>query len=80
MSQTGLTVPDMNEPLSRYNVTVTIGRDGGYLPDPAAFTAAADQATWSRSAAAARSYGVTTRKVRLGLRRCGLRAVGVSVP
>lgn len=30
-----------NEPLSRYDVTVTVGCDGGYLPDPAAFTAAA---------------------------------------
>ena len=41
MSQTGRTVPDMNEPLSRYTVTVTVGCDGGYLPDPAAFAAAA---------------------------------------
>ena len=43
-------MPDLNEPLSRYTVTVTVGCDGGYLPDPAAFTAAADQAAWSRSA------------------------------
>jgi hypothetical protein len=50
MSQTGRTVPDMNEPLSRYNVTVTAGCDGGYLPDPAAFTVAAERAAWSRSA------------------------------
>ena len=50
MSETGLTVPDMNEPLSRYDVTVTIGCDGGYLPDPAAFTVAAEWAAWSRSA------------------------------
>jgi hypothetical protein len=49
MSETGRTVPDMNEPLSRYNVTVTIRCDGGYLPDPAAF-AAADRAAWRRSA------------------------------
>jgi len=40
----------MNEPLGRYNVTVTVGCDGGYLPDPAAFAVAADQAAWSRSA------------------------------
>ena len=40
----------MNEPLSRYNVTVTVGCGGGYLPDPAAFATAADQAAWSRSA------------------------------
>jgi hypothetical protein len=32
----------MNEPLSRYNVTVTVGCDGGSCPDPAAFTLAAD--------------------------------------
>jgi hypothetical protein len=50
MSETGLTVPDMNEPLSRYDVTVTVGCDGSSLPDPAAFAAAADHAAWSRSA------------------------------
>jgi hypothetical protein len=50
MSQTGRTVPDMYEPLSRYDVTVTVGCDGGDLPDPAAFAAAAGQAAWSRSA------------------------------
>ena len=40
----------MNEPLSRYNVTVTARCDGGYLPDPAVFTVAAERAAWSRSA------------------------------
>jgi Na+-transporting methylmalonyl-CoA/oxaloacetate decarboxylase beta subunit len=40
----------MNEPLSCYNVTVTVGCDGGYRPDPAAFAVAADQAAWGRSA------------------------------
>jgi hypothetical protein len=50
MSETGLTVPDMKESLSRYTVTVTVGCDGGYLPDPATFSAAADQAARSRSA------------------------------
>jgi len=50
MSETGRTVPDMNEPLSRYNVTVTVACDGGSSPDPAAFTVAADQAAWRRSA------------------------------
>ena len=50
MSQTGRTVPDMNEPLSRYNITVTVWCDGGYLPDPAVFTVAADRAAWSRFA------------------------------
>ena len=50
MSDTGLTVPDMNESLSRYDITVTVGCDGGCLPDPAAFAAAARQAAWGRSA------------------------------
>ena len=40
----------MNEPLSRYNVTVTVACDGGSGPDPATFAAAADQAAWRRSA------------------------------
>ncbi len=45
-----LLAPDMNEPLSRYNVTMTVACDGGSRPDPATFTAAADQAAWRRSA------------------------------
>jgi hypothetical protein len=49
MSETGRTVPDMDEPLSRYDVTVTVAY-GGSHPDPAAFAAAADQAAWRRSA------------------------------
>ena len=49
MSETGRTVPDMNEPLSRYDITVTIAR-GGSGPDPATFAAAADWAAWRRSA------------------------------
>jgi len=40
----------MNEPLSRYNITVTVRCDHGYPPDPAAFAAAADRAAWRRSA------------------------------
>lgn len=43
-------VPDMNEPLSRYDVTVAVACDGGSRPDPATFAAAADQAAWRRSA------------------------------
>ena len=50
MSETGRTVPDMNEPLSRYEVTVTVTCDGGHPGDPAMFTAAAERAAWSRSA------------------------------
>ena len=44
MSDTGLMVSGMTEPPSRYDVTVTVARDGGYLPDPAEFAVAADQA------------------------------------
>lgn len=40
----------MNEPLSRYNVTVPVACDGGSGPDPATFAAAADRAAWRRSA------------------------------
>jgi hypothetical protein len=40
----------MHEPLSRYNVTVTVGCDDNVLPDPAVFAAAANQAAWNRSA------------------------------
>jgi hypothetical protein len=40
----------MNEPLSRYDVTVTVGCDGGSSLDEAAFAAAADRAAWRRSA------------------------------
>jgi hypothetical protein len=32
----------MNEPPLRYDVTVTVARDGGYLPDPAEFAVAAE--------------------------------------
>ena len=45
-----ITGPDINEPLGRYDVTVTAGCDSGYLPDPAAFMAAAGQVAWRRSA------------------------------
>ena len=50
MSETGRTVPDMHEPLSRFDVTVTVGCEDGARPDPAAFAVAADRAAWSRSA------------------------------
>ena len=50
MSDTGFSVSGMNEPPSRYDVTVTAARDGGYLLDPAEFAAAAGQAASSRSA------------------------------
>jgi hypothetical protein len=40
----------MNEPLSRYNVTVTVACDGNSRRDPATFATAANRAAWSRSA------------------------------
>jgi hypothetical protein len=43
-------VPGMNEPPIRYNVTVTVTRDSGYLPDPAEFAVAAEQAASNRAA------------------------------
>jgi hypothetical protein len=43
-------VPGMNEPPSRYDVTVTVARDGGYLPDPPEFAVAAERAASSRAA------------------------------
>jgi hypothetical protein len=46
-----LTVPGMNKPPSRYDVTVRVAKDGGHpLPDPAAFTAAASRAASSVNA------------------------------
>ena len=50
MSDTGLTVPSMAEPPSRYDVTVTFAGDDGSLPNPAAFAVAAEQAASARSA------------------------------
>jgi hypothetical protein len=40
----------MYDPPSRYNVTVTVAREDGELPDLVAFAVAADQAAWRRSA------------------------------
>jgi hypothetical protein len=40
----------MYEPSGRYNVTVTVSRDDGQLPDLVSFAVAADDAAWRRSA------------------------------
>ena len=50
MSDTGFTVSGMIEPVSGYDVTVTVDRDGGYLPDPAEFAVAAGQAASIKNA------------------------------
>ena len=44
MSHITLTVPGMNKPPGRYDVTVRVAKDDGHSPDPAAFAAAASQA------------------------------------
>ncbi len=50
MSLTAPTVPGMDKPPSRYDVTVRVGKDDGHQPDRAAFAAAASQAASSRNA------------------------------
>jgi hypothetical protein len=50
MSYITLTVPGMNEPPSRYDITVRVASDHGHQPDPAAFAAAASQAASGRNA------------------------------
>ena len=46
----------MDEPSSRYNVTITVAREGGWLPDPVSFAAATDRAAWRRSASIVSAY------------------------
>ena len=41
---------NMNEPPSRFNITVTVARDGGHLPGPAEFAVAVERAASSRTA------------------------------
>ena len=50
MSDTGLTVPDMTELPRRYDVTITVDREGGDHPNPAEFAVAAEQAASARAA------------------------------
>jgi hypothetical protein len=50
MSYTTLTVPGMDEPPSRYDVTVRVAKDDGRQPDPAAFAVAVGKAASSRNA------------------------------
>ena len=50
MSDTGLTVSCMTELPRRYDVTITVDRDGGHLPNPAAFAVAAGQAAPAKAA------------------------------
>ena len=57
MSDTGLTVPDMTELPRRYDVTITVDRDGGDHPNPAEFAVAAGQAASARAASSCRLIG-----------------------
>jgi hypothetical protein len=50
MSDIRLTVSGMAEPPIRYDVTVTVARDGGNGPDLAEFTVATEQAASCRNA------------------------------
>jgi hypothetical protein len=50
MSHITLTVPGMNKPPSRYDVTVRVAKDDGHRLDPAAFAVAASHAASSRNA------------------------------
>ena len=50
MSDIGLTVPDMTEPPRRYDVTITVDRNGGDHPNPAEFAVVAEQAASARAA------------------------------
>ena len=50
ISFTAPTVPGIEKPPSRYDVTVRVGKDDGHQPDPAAFAAAASRAASSRNA------------------------------
>jgi len=47
-------VPGMNEPLNRYDVTVTVDRGSGYLLGPAEFAVAAEQADAGRGSSSNR--------------------------
>ena len=60
MSDTGLIVPGMYEPSIRYNVTITVACEGGQVPDPVAFAAAASQAAWRRSASIVSAHTADT--------------------
>ena len=42
----------------RYNVTITIAREDGRLPDPVSFAAAAGRAAWRRSASIVSAHTV----------------------
>ena len=50
MSHTTFTVPHMNEPPRRHDITIRVAKKAGRHTDPAAFAAAASQAAARREA------------------------------
>ena len=50
MSDTAPTVPDMNEPPRRHDITIRVATEPGSHPDPAAFAITASQAAAARDA------------------------------
>jgi hypothetical protein len=50
MSDTTLTVPGMNEPPRRHDITIRVATEAGRQPDPAAFAVRASQAAAVRNA------------------------------
>jgi hypothetical protein len=50
MSDTGLTVPGMTKPPRRYDITITVNRDGDHFPNPTEFATVAQQAASARAA------------------------------
>ena len=50
MSHTTFTVPHVNEPPRRHDITIGVAREAGRHTDPAAFAAAASQAAAGRDA------------------------------
>lgn len=50
MSDAALTVPGMNEPPRRHDITIRVATEAGRQPDPAAFAVKASQAATCRNA------------------------------
>ncbi len=78
MSYTTLTVPGMNEPPSRYDVTVRVARDDGRQPGPAAFAVAASQAASSSNAGVVSAHTASRGDHLRSLRRRAGSALGAS--
>jgi len=57
MSHAVYTVPGIEKPPSRYEVTIRVAKDDGHQPDPAAFAVAASRAASSRTASVVSAHG-----------------------